>query len=85
MAIGKSLAKMNQGTINALIAFLVRIVFFLSSSCNAFVLGVQVFAAQRHQARLTMPYPLAANQTNPLTMRLFLHSSWLLHPSQPNF
>ena len=40
---GKSLAKMNQGTSNALIAFLVWIVFFHSTSCNAFVLGVQGF------------------------------------------
>jgi hypothetical protein len=37
----KSLAKMNQGTTNASIAFLVLIMFFHSSSCNAFVLGVQ--------------------------------------------
>ncbi len=32
---------MNQRTIHALIAFLVWIVFFHSTSCNAFVLGVQ--------------------------------------------
>jgi hypothetical protein len=41
MTIGKSLAKMNQGTTNAFIVFLVWIVFFHSTSCNAFVLGVQ--------------------------------------------
>ena len=41
MIIGKSLAKMNRGTTNAFIAFLVWIVFFHSTSCNAFVLGVQ--------------------------------------------
>jgi hypothetical protein len=41
MIIGKSLAKMNRGTTNAFIAFLVWIVFFYSTSCNAFVLGVQ--------------------------------------------
>ncbi len=32
---------MNQRTITSLIAFLVRIVFYHSTSCNAFVLGVQ--------------------------------------------
>ncbi len=42
------------------------------------------FKAQRYQARLTMPYPLVANQTNPLTMRLCLHSSWSLYLLQTN-
>jgi hypothetical protein len=41
MTNGKSLAKTNQRTINALIAFLVYIMFFHSTHCNAFVLGVQ--------------------------------------------
>jgi hypothetical protein len=41
MTNGKFLAKLNQRTINALIAFLVWIVFLHSTSCNAFVLGVQ--------------------------------------------
>ncbi len=41
MTIGKSLAKLSRGTTNAFIAFLVWIVFFHSTSCNAFVLGVQ--------------------------------------------
>jgi hypothetical protein len=41
MTNGKSLAKMNQRSINALITFLVWIVFFHSTSRNAFVLGVQ--------------------------------------------
>ncbi len=41
MKIGKSLAKTNQRTINALIVFLVWMVFFYSTNCNAFVLGVQ--------------------------------------------
>jgi hypothetical protein len=45
MTIGKSLVKMNQGTTNAFIAFLVWIVFFHSTSCNAFVLGVQALTA----------------------------------------
>jgi hypothetical protein len=38
---GKSLVKTNQRTINALIAFLVWIVFFHSTSYYAFVLGAQ--------------------------------------------
>ena len=50
--VGKSLAKMNQGTINALIAFLVWIVFFHSSSCNAFVLGVQVFCSPKTPSKI---------------------------------
>jgi hypothetical protein len=41
MTIGKSLVQMNQGTANTFIAFLVWIVFYHSTSCNAFVLGVQ--------------------------------------------
>ncbi len=41
MTNGKSLAKMNQRTIFALIAFLVWIVSFHSTSCNSFVLGIQ--------------------------------------------
>jgi hypothetical protein len=41
MTNGESLAKMNQRTITSLIAFLVWIVFYHSTSCNAFVLGVQ--------------------------------------------
>jgi hypothetical protein len=41
MTIGKSLAKMNRGTTIAFIVPLVWIVFFHSTSCNAFVLGVQ--------------------------------------------
>ncbi len=32
-----------------------------------------------------MPYTSVENQTNPSTMRLFLHSGWLLHLSQMNF
>jgi hypothetical protein len=43
---------MNQGTINALIAFLVWIVFFHSSSCNAFVLGVQVFCSPKTPSKI---------------------------------
>ena len=50
--IGKSLVKMNQWTINALIAFLVWIVFFHSSSCNAFVLGVQVFCSPKTPSKI---------------------------------
>jgi hypothetical protein len=45
MTNGKSLAKMNQRTIFALIAFLVWFVSFHSTSCNALVFGVQ--ASQR--------------------------------------
>jgi hypothetical protein len=45
MTNGKSLAKMTQRTVHSLIAFLVRIMFFHSTSCRAFVLGVQ--ASQR--------------------------------------
>ncbi len=41
MTNGESLAKTNQRTINALIAFLVWIVFFHSTSCNSFIFGVQ--------------------------------------------
>ncbi len=41
MTNGESLAKINQRTIFALIVFLVWIVSFHSTSCNAFVLGVQ--------------------------------------------
>jgi hypothetical protein len=41
MTNGKFLAKTNQRTINALIPFLVWIVFFHSTSCNPLVLGVQ--------------------------------------------
>ncbi len=37
MIIGKSLVKTNQRTISALIAFFVRIAFFHSTSCNAFI------------------------------------------------
>jgi hypothetical protein len=47
MTNGKSLAKTNQRTINALIAFLEWIVFFHSTSCNAFVLGVQAFQSPK--------------------------------------
>jgi hypothetical protein len=42
---GKSLAKTIQSTIHSLITFLVWIVFIHSTSCNAFVFGVQ--ASQR--------------------------------------
>jgi hypothetical protein len=52
MAIGKSLTKINQGRINALIGFLVWIVFFHSSSCNAFVLGVQVFCSPKTPSKI---------------------------------
>ncbi len=45
MTNGKSLAQMNQRTIFALIAFLVWIVSFHSTCCNAFVFGIQ--ASQR--------------------------------------
>ena len=45
MTNGKSLAKMNQRTINSLIVFFVWIFFFHSTNCNAFALGVQ--ASQR--------------------------------------
>jgi hypothetical protein len=45
MTNGKSLAKTNQRTIHSLVAFLVWILSFHSTSCNAFVLGVQ--ASQR--------------------------------------
>jgi hypothetical protein len=45
MTNGKSLAKMNRRTIFALIKVLVWIASFHSTSCNAFVLGVQ--ASQR--------------------------------------
>jgi hypothetical protein len=45
MTNGESLAKMNQRTIYSLISFLVWIVFFHSTSCNAFIFGVQ--ASQR--------------------------------------
>jgi hypothetical protein len=45
MTNGKSLAKTNQRTIHSLIAFLVWILSFHPTSCNAFVLGVQ--ASQR--------------------------------------
>jgi hypothetical protein len=41
MTNGESLAKMNQRIIFALILFLVWIVFFHSTSCNAFVFRVQ--------------------------------------------
>jgi hypothetical protein len=50
--IGKSLAKLNQGTINALIVFLVWIVFFHSSSYNAFVLEVQVFCSSKTPSKI---------------------------------
>ncbi len=43
MTNGKFLAKTNRRTINALILFLVGIVFFYSTSCNAINLGVQAF------------------------------------------
>jgi hypothetical protein len=39
--------KMNQRTINALSLFLVWFVFFHSTSCNAFVLGVQAFRSPK--------------------------------------
>jgi hypothetical protein len=45
MTNGKSLVKTNRITIHSHIAFLVWIVFFHSTSCNAFVFGVQ--ASQR--------------------------------------
>ncbi len=41
MTNGKSLVKTNQKIIHSLIAFLVWIVFFHSTSCNAFVFGIQ--------------------------------------------
>jgi hypothetical protein len=41
MTNGKSLEKTNQRTINALIMFLVWIMFFHFTSCNAFIVGVQ--------------------------------------------
>ncbi len=41
MTIGVSLVKMNQGTVSTLITFLVWIVFFHSTNCNAFIFGVQ--------------------------------------------
>jgi hypothetical protein len=49
MTIGKSLAKMNQGITYAFITFLVQIVFYHSTSCNVFILGVQ---ALRNPKRL---------------------------------
>jgi hypothetical protein len=45
MTNGESLAKINQRTIHSLITFLVWIMFFHSTSCNASVFGVQ--ASQR--------------------------------------
>ena len=47
-----SLAKMNQGTMIALITFLVWIVFFHSTSCNAFVLGVQAFQSPKMPSKI---------------------------------
>jgi hypothetical protein len=31
------------------------------------------------KSKQTMPYPLVANQTNPLTTSLLPHFSWLMH------
>ncbi len=47
MTNGDSLTKTNRGTMNSLIVFLLWIVFFHSTSCNAFVFGVQSFQSQK--------------------------------------
>ncbi len=55
MTNGESLAKTNWRTINALIAFLVWIVFFHSTSCNAFVLGLKAFWCPKTPSK-TIPF-----------------------------
>jgi hypothetical protein len=52
MTIGECLAKTNQITINVLIAFVVWIMFFHSTSCNAFVLGVQAFQSPKTPSKI---------------------------------
>jgi hypothetical protein len=67
MTNGESLAKINQRTIFALIAFLVWIMSFHSISCNAFVLGVQ--ASLRSPK---MPSKLFLNNGPAITTSSFL-------------
>ena len=77
--------KTNQDTIDALIAFLVWIVFFHSTSCNAFVLGVQAFQSPKTPSKINNVLCFGGKSNKSSTMRLFLHSSWLLHLLQRNF
>ncbi len=45
----------------------------------SWLLHPSMTSSQKAQPNQTMPYPLAAYQTNPLTPSLLLHFSWLLH------
>ncbi len=54
MTIGESSAKTNWRTINALIAFLVWIMFFNSESCNAFILEVQAFWSPKTPSKMIL-------------------------------
>jgi hypothetical protein len=49
---GKSLEKMNQRTNFALITFLVWILSFHSTSCNAFIFGVQAFQSPKTPSKI---------------------------------
>ncbi len=52
MTNGESLAKMNQRTNFALITFLVCILSFHSTSCNAFIFGVQAFQSPKTPSKI---------------------------------
>jgi hypothetical protein len=52
MTNGESLAKMNQRTNFALIKFLVWILSFHSTSCNAFIFGVQAFQSPKTPSKI---------------------------------
>jgi hypothetical protein len=57
MTNGKSLAKMNQRTDFALITFLVWILSFHSTSCNAFIFGVQAFQSPKTPSKINNALP----------------------------
>jgi hypothetical protein len=59
MTNGESLAKANRRTLFALIGFLVWIVSFHSTSCNAFIFGVQ--SSQRSPKMPSKTIQLANN------------------------
>jgi hypothetical protein len=55
MTNGESLAKMNQRTNFALITFLVWILSFHSTSCNAFIFGVHAFQSPKTPSKINNP------------------------------
>ncbi len=65
---GESLAKTIRRTINALSTFLVWIVLFHSTSCNAFVLGIQAFWSPKTPSKMI----LFTNNSPAITTSSFL-------------